>query len=250
MRSIVGDSTQTVANVSPFSNMVYYALNPSGGTLTSAGLTTSNASTQITSKVSSVLTNFGFGSDLTTDGSSTSSFNPLTMNFTSSSGSTTLATFIQAAESLSETVRRTASAAGGITSANLASIFQALGGDLSDGTMDGNSQTIGGTSSAISVTVGSLNAASIRSWAVSNATFVLNEMFSDTGLQITDNTGTKHNALTAIKSSVTSVKSDAVAVLTSVKADTKLVAQWDTAKSTAFALLGVSTLAELEFLRI
>ncbi|MBF0421487.1 MAG: hypothetical protein HQL73_00680 [Magnetococcales bacterium] len=237
MRSIIANTSQTVANISPFSTLIFYSLvKGNGNNLTAAGLTTSNTASNIATSASSVLQSFGFGADLKTDGTSDNSFNPITGIL----GSTNLATFTNASEALSETIRRVAKAAGGVTLSNVAMIFQYLGQDLSDGTMDGNMG-----SSTITSGISGFSMANIRAYAQSNALFVLNEMFSTTGLTITDQSGNQKSALNAIKTATSTVNSGATVSFDSVKPGTNVASQWSNAKTTALALLGLSSLSDL-----
>ncbi len=236
MRSILGSTSQTVANISPFSTLIYHSLIKDSASLSAAGITTSNASDKIATKSTSVIKAFGFGVDTMTDGTSVSSYNPITQNL----GTTDLATFVQASEALSETLRRVAKAAGGINSANLALLFQYLGRDLSDDTLDGN---MGST--AISSAISGFSMDSIRAYVQSNALFVLNEIFSTTGLSVTDGNGSQKSALSAIKTAISTVKSTATTSFDSVKPSSNVASQWTSAKSTALALLGLSSLSDL-----
>ncbi|HAT49244.1 MAG: hypothetical protein HQL07_06905 [Nitrospirae bacterium] len=236
MRSIVGSTSQSVANISPFSTLIYYALVKDSANLAAAGVTTSNVASSITTSASTVLTNFGFGVDSNTDGTSNSSFNPITATL----GSTNYATFIQAAEALSETVRRVAKQAGSVSSSNIGSIFALLGKDLSDSTLDGNAGT-----TALSSGITGFDMASVRAYAQSYALFVLNEVFSSAGLNVTDKNGSATSALSAIKSAVLGVNKNAVNSFDSVKASTIATAQWDKAKTAALALYNVTSLSQL-----
>ncbi|MEO5329762.1 MAG: hypothetical protein H7829_16155 [Magnetococcus sp. THC-1_WYH] len=236
MRSIVGSTSQSVANISPFSTLIYYALVKDAANLAAAGVTTSNVASSITTSASTVLTNFGFGIDSNTDGTTNSSFNPITAML----GSTNYATFIQASESLSETVRRVAKQAGSVSSSNIGSIFKLLGKDLSDNTLDGNAGT-----TALSSDISGFSMANIRAYAQSYALFVLNEVFSSGGLNVTNQSGTATSALSAIKSSVTGVNKNATASFDNVKASTVATAQWDNAKTATLALYNVTSLSQL-----
>ncbi|MBF0109659.1 MAG: hypothetical protein HQL76_10825 [Magnetococcales bacterium] len=236
MRSIIGASTQTVANISPFSTLIYHSLIKDSASLTAAGITTSNASDKISTKATSVIQAFGFGVDSLTDGSTVSSYNPITQSM----GTTSLATFVQASEALSETIRRVAKAAGGVSASNLGLILKSLGQDLSDDSLDG---MMG--SSAVSSGISGFDFSTVRAYALSNATFVLNEIFSTTGLSVTDSAGSQKSALSALKTAIGTVNSSATATFDSVKPSSNLAAQWNTAKSATMALLGVSSLADL-----
>lgn len=236
MRSIVGSTSQSVANISPFSTLIYYALVGDSTSLTAAKITTSNVSSSITTKASTILTNFGFGVDSNTDGTTSSSFNPITATL----GSTNYATFIQASEALSETVRRVALKAGGVTSSNIGSIFALLGKDLSDDTLDGNAG-----STVLTSGISGFDMASVRAYAQSYALFVLNEVFSSSGLNVTNDKGTASSALTAIKSAISGVSKSATTSFDSVKASTLAVSQWNNAKTATLALYNVSSLAQL-----
>ncbi|MBF0418736.1 MAG: hypothetical protein HQL78_01065 [Magnetococcales bacterium] len=237
MRSLIGSSTQTVANISPFSTLIFYSIvKGNGNNLTAAGVTTSNAASSITTQASTILKAFGFGADLNTDGSSNSSFDPIT----SILGTSNLATFTSASEALSETIRRVAKAAGSVSTANVGQLFMALGQDLSDGTLDGSMG-----SSTISSPITGFSMDSVRAYAMSNALFVLNEMFSSTGLTVTDQSGSQKSALAAIKTATTTVNSSATTSFDSVKPNSNLTSQWTTAKSTALTLLGKSSLSDL-----
>ncbi|HIJ85087.1 MAG: Fibronectin, type III domain protein [Magnetococcales bacterium] len=236
MRSIVAATSQTVVNISPFSTLIYHALINGAASLSAAGITTSNADSKISAKVVSVIRSFGFGVDSLTDGSTASSFNPITTSL----GPTNLATFIQASEALSETIRRVAKVGGGVHSANIGMIYQYLGSDLSDNILDGYM-----VSSPIVSGLSGFNMDSIRVYTMSNAFFVLNEIFSTTGLSITDQNGSQANALSAIKTSVSAVSSSATTSFDSVKPSTVATTQWTDSRKVAVALLGVSTLADL-----
>ncbi|MBF0107739.1 MAG: hypothetical protein HQL76_00995 [Magnetococcales bacterium] len=241
MRSIIGTTSQSVANISPFSTLIYYALVGDKGNLAEAQITTSNISTQLKTKATAVLSVFGFGVDSNTDGTSTDDFNPITANL----GASNLATFIQASEALSETVRRTASTAGSVSSSNIGKLFMSLGQDLSDDSLDGNMRKADGSTATVSSGITGFDMANVRSFVQSNALFVLNEVFSSGGLKITDTTGTQRSALNAIKSSVTGVHSGATATFDNVKPSGIAVTQWQLAQTTAMAVLGVSSLADL-----
>ncbi|MBF8273169.1 MAG: hypothetical protein HW380_2274 [Magnetococcales bacterium] len=236
MRSIIGVSTQTVANISPFSTLIYHSLIKDSASLSAAGITTSNANDKITTKATSIIKTFGFGVDLLTDGSSISAFNPITASL----GSTNLATFIQASEALSETVRRVAKAGGGVNSTNIGLIFQYLGRDLSDDTLDGSMG-----SSAISSAISGFSMDSIRAYAQANALFILNEIFSTTGLSVTDSNGSQKSALSAIKTAIGTVSSSATTSFDNVKPNTNVTSQWTSAQAVALGLLGKSTLSDL-----
>lgn len=226
MRSIIGSASQTVANISPFSTLIFYSIaKGNGNNLTAAGVTTSNAGSTITTQASTILSAYGFGVNLNTDGSANSSFNPIT----SSLGTLNLATFTSASEALSETIRRVAKAAGALNTAGVGNIFLTLGNYL------------GGNTSYVSPVSG-FSTDSIRAYALSNALFVLNEMFSTTGLSITDQSGSVKSALSAIKTATSTVNSSATTDFSSVKPDANVVAQWTTNKAAAIALLGTSSL--------
>lgn len=235
MRSIVGSSTQSVANISPLSTLIYHSLIKDSASLSAAGVTTSNAADSLATKSTTVINAFGFGADLLTDGTSVTSFNPITAPM----AGTNLASFIQANEALSETIRLVAKAAGGVSSTNIGEILRVLGRDLSDDSLDGN---MGST--AITSGISGFSTDNIRAYAQANTLFVLNQIFSTTGLTITGTDGTQKSALSAIKTAISTVNSKATATFDSMKASSNVVAQWASAKATALALFGATSLAD------
>ncbi|MBF0172713.1 MAG: hypothetical protein HQL83_04605, partial [Magnetococcales bacterium] len=241
MRSIVASSASSKANISPFSTLIYHALIKDKTNLTDAGVTTTSASSDIASRATSVINAFGFGVDANTDGSSNSSFNPIAYSL----GNTNIATFVQASEALSETVRRTAKAAGGVSVTNIEAILKTIGQDLSDDSLDGNMKKADGTSTTVSSGISGFGTDSVRAWARSNALFVLNEIYSTDGLRITDQTGSQVSALTALKTAVSGVSGSATTSYDSVKPTSAVATQWSDAKKTALALLGLSSLSDL-----
>ncbi|MBF0347739.1 MAG: hypothetical protein HQL81_08720, partial [Magnetococcales bacterium] len=118
MDSLIMDATQTTANVTPMTSVVYQTAVANAGGL---GKVTSDA---VTSAKSTTLSLFGFGID-----SEESGIDPIN----SSVNSSNISSFIKSAEATAEVVRR----AVGTGSTTMAQVFKVMGEDLVDGSMDG-----------------------------------------------------------------------------------------------------------------
>jgi hypothetical protein len=215
MRSILASAGDTVANVSPLSTMMYYSIVGTSGTLQAAvaagSVTAANISGSVSTAVTNVLSNFGFGLD------SISGFNPMT---TILSGDT-LTTFVSASEATSETLRRIASAVDASSSAGnnstlLGDLFKYYGQDITDGSVNGVSGF--SFSSGVSVSVSSSPTGTSGSDSFSSMfsqnIFTVYSTLSD--LQILDSTGSAHSAGSYIVSAVNTVKPSASASLTTL----------------------------------
>ncbi|MBF0132417.1 MAG: hypothetical protein HQL75_07515 [Magnetococcales bacterium] len=119
MESLVTDATQSTANVTPITSMMYYAaLSGAGGDLSKV------TSAIVKTAKTNVISQFGFGTD-----SEDSSFDPVSSTISSSN----VTSVMMAAEAMAETLRR----AVGTDSADITKAFAALGEDMVDGSMDG-----------------------------------------------------------------------------------------------------------------
>ncbi|MBF0141420.1 MAG: hypothetical protein HQL74_14210 [Magnetococcales bacterium] len=118
MDSLIMDATQTTANITPITSVVYQTAVANAGGL---GKVTSDA---VTSAKSTTLSMFGFGID-----SEESGIDPIS----SSVHSGNISSFMKSAEAMAEMVRR----AVGTGSTTMVQVFKVMGEDLVDGSMDG-----------------------------------------------------------------------------------------------------------------
>ncbi|MBF0190876.1 MAG: hypothetical protein HQL99_06955 [Magnetococcales bacterium] len=138
LRSLVMNTSQTTANLSPQTTMMAYAMQAAaGGSLTAmAGKSTSEQSQLVTTASTAVLKSFGFGAD-----ASVSGFNPMTTPITTTAQTTA---FSSAADAAGEVVRRLTSSLGSANTANVAAAMQAIGQQLV-GANSSTGVTIGAT---------------------------------------------------------------------------------------------------------
>ncbi len=120
MVSVVLDSSQTRANINPFSTIIVKSAQVMSGGL---------SDTNIASAQNIVLNKLNFGFDMTLASS------PITASVTGSN----IAMIVKTSESLAEMIRRTRDALGGGVSAD--DVVASLAADLSDGVMDGAGAT-------------------------------------------------------------------------------------------------------------
>ncbi|MBF0109462.1 MAG: hypothetical protein HQL76_09820 [Magnetococcales bacterium] len=118
MDSLVTDATQTTANVTPITSVVYQAAVANAGSLDKVTATT------VTTVKADVVSKFGFGID-----SEDAAFDPISSPITSNN----IASVMKSSEAMAETVRR----AVGSNPETMAKAFQVIGEDMADGAMDG-----------------------------------------------------------------------------------------------------------------
>lgn len=173
LESVVTDTTQTEANISPQTTLMTYAmLDAAGGTMaTLATKTTAEKAALVNAAVSNVMTSFGFGAD--TD----ANFNPLTTKLSTMTAAN-LQAVLRAQEATGETFRRMLSSTGNanVSTANVKSVMKSFGRDLSDGTMDGAgaSTNVG----AATNTVGGYDMSALRTFANTQAATVAGEILN------------------------------------------------------------------------
>ncbi|MBF0147837.1 MAG: hypothetical protein HQL84_15030 [Magnetococcales bacterium] len=118
MDSLVTDSKQTTANVTPITSVVYQAAVANAGSLDKVTATT------VSTVKTDVISKFGFGID-----SEEAGFDPIASPVTSSN----ITSVMKSSEAMAETVRR----AVGSNPTTMTEAFRVIGEDMADGSMDG-----------------------------------------------------------------------------------------------------------------
>lgn len=167
MDSLVISDSQTTANVTPITSVVFQAAVLKAGSL---GKVTAEV---VSSARTNTMSSFGFGID-----SEDSSIDPITSPVNSGN----ITSFMKSAEAMAETVRR----AIGTGSATMAQAFKVIGEDLVDGSMDGKKS--GGALSADMPT--GFSADAVVSAVTQQKALVGAEMINN-GLKVTKSDGSQ-----------------------------------------------------------
>ncbi|MBF0270958.1 MAG: hypothetical protein HQL98_02625 [Magnetococcales bacterium] len=149
LQSLVTNTSQTTANLSPQTTMMAYAMKAAaGGSLTAmAGKSATEQSQLVSTASTAVLKSFGFGADANASG-----FNPMTTPITTT---TQITAFESAADAAGEVVRRLTSSLGTANTTNVAAAMQAIGQQMvgannSTVTIAGRSLSISGLDALVS----------------------------------------------------------------------------------------------------
>ncbi|MBF0429125.1 MAG: PD40 domain-containing protein, partial [Magnetococcales bacterium] len=205
MSSLVIETSQSTANVSPITTLITHATkSKAGGDLSKA------SAADMESAKSVVLKNFGFGID-----GDDATINPVTSPVTNAN----ISAIAKASEAMGETVRRIVGTNN--SKENQGKVLEYLAEDISDGKMDG----LKNNSSVSAALPTGMDASTLMATTAVQTTAVLVEVVSNT-LQVTKNNGDKMSAdavKTALSASITAVRADvnATTALNNL-ADTKI----------------------------
>lgn len=175
LTTLVTDTTQTEANASPQTTLMTYAmLDAAGGAM--SGLKSKTAqelSSLLTAAASNVLAEYGFGAD------ADSTYNPMTTKLSNMS-TVNYQAVLRASEATGETFRRMLSSTGNgnVSTANLKSLMQNFGRDLSDGALDGTATTTNLAAVTIGSGVNTYDMSALRTFSNTQAATVAGEVLN------------------------------------------------------------------------